>query len=87
MSEKTEIGIEFQFFEVMGTNVANKVVQHFSNLTSKGCLESANQMPRAKQFFKELLSSAHQSTCRDSIYKIGKDRKRFFNEPASRWRR
>ena len=37
-----EAGREFQFLEVIGTNVlANEVVRYFSNLTSKECWESA----------------------------------------------
>ena len=40
---------EFQFLEVIGTNVlANEVVRHFSNLTAKECWESAKHGPRAK---------------------------------------
>ena len=45
---KMEAGREFQFFEVMGTNVlANEVVRHFSNLTAKECWESAKRVLRA----------------------------------------
>ena len=44
-----ETGSEFQFFEVIGTNVlANEVVRHFSNLTAKECGESAKRVLRAK---------------------------------------
>ena len=40
---------EFQFLEVIGTNVlANEVVRHFSDLTAKGCWESAKRVLRAK---------------------------------------
>ena len=40
---------EFQFLEVIGTNVlANEVVRHFSNLTAKECWESAKLVLRAK---------------------------------------
>ena len=36
---KMEAGREFQFFEVIGTNVlANEVVRHFSNLTANEVL-------------------------------------------------
>ena len=39
---------EFQFLEVMGTNVlANEEVRHFSNFTAKECWESANRVPHA----------------------------------------
>ena len=42
-------GREFQFLEVIGTNVlANEVVRHFSNLTAKECWESAKRVLRAK---------------------------------------
>ena len=42
-------GREFQFFEVMGTNVlANEVVRQFSNLTAKENWESSNRVLRAK---------------------------------------
>ena len=44
-----EAGREFQFLEVIGTNVlANEVVRHFSNLTAKECWESAKRLLRAK---------------------------------------
>ena len=40
---------EFQFLEVIGTNVlANEVIRHFSNLTTKECWESAERVLRAK---------------------------------------
>ena len=40
---------EFQFLEVIGTNVlANEVVRHFSNLTAKECWESAKRVLRSK---------------------------------------
>ena len=40
---------EFQFLEVMGTNVlANEVVRHFSNLTANECWDSAKRVLRAK---------------------------------------
>ena len=42
-------GKEFQFLEVIGTNVfANEVVRHFSTLTAKECWESAKRVLRAK---------------------------------------
>ena len=45
-----EAGREFQFLEVIGTNIlANEVVRHFSNLTAKECWESAKRVLRAKQ--------------------------------------
>ena len=44
-----EAGREFQFLEVIGTNVlANEVVRHFSNLTAKECWESAKRVLRTK---------------------------------------
>ena len=44
-----EAGREFQFLEVIVTNVlANEVVRDFSNLTSKECWESAKRVFRAK---------------------------------------
>ena len=44
-----ETGKEFQFLEVMGTNVlANEVIRHFSNLTAKECWESAKRVLRAQ---------------------------------------
>ena len=44
-----ETGREFQFLEIMGTNVLeNEVVRHFSNLTTKECWELANRVLRAK---------------------------------------
>ena len=78
-----EAGREFQFFEVMGTNVlANEVVQHFSNLTAKECWET--RATRKACYGRELLILTHQSTCHDSIYKKGKAQRHFFDEPASR---
>ena len=44
-----EAGREFQFLEVIGTNVlANEVVRHFSNLTAKEFWESAKRVLRTK---------------------------------------
>ena len=44
-----EDGSEFQFLEVMGTNVlANVVVQHFSNLSGKEYWESAKRVLHSK---------------------------------------
>ena len=44
-----EAGRELQFLEVMGTNVlANEVVRHFSNLTTKECWETAKRVLRGK---------------------------------------
>ena len=49
MLGKMEAGREFQFLEVIETNVlANEVVRHFSNLTAKECWESAKRVLRAK---------------------------------------
>ena len=66
-----ETGGEFQFLEVMGTNEANEVVRHFSNLTAKVCWKTAKRVLRAMHmvvetslndnkeyiFFKLILSS------------------------------
>ena len=44
-----EAGREFQFFEVIGTNVlANEVVRHFSNFTARECWKSAKLVLRVK---------------------------------------
>ena len=44
------VGREFQFLEVMGTTVLeNEVVRYFSNLTVKGCWESAKRLLSPKQ--------------------------------------
>ena len=44
-----EAGEEFQFREVIGTNVlVNEVVRHFSNLAAKECWESAKRALHAK---------------------------------------
>ena len=49
MLGKVEAGREFQFLEVIGTNVlANEVDRHYSNLTAKECYESAKRVLRAK---------------------------------------
>ena len=79
-----EAGREFQFPEVIGTNVlANEVVRHFSNLTAKECWESAKRVLRVKRALGGIIET-HQSTCRDSIYSKGKVQRHFFGEPASR---
>ena len=38
---------EFQFLEVIGTNVLANEVRHFSNLTAKECWESAKRVKHA----------------------------------------
>ena len=82
-----EAGSEFQFVEVIGTNVlANEVVQHFSNLTAKECWESAKRVLSAKHALGGIIDLTHQSTCGDSIYSKGKVQRHFFGEPASRER-
>ena len=44
-----EAGREFQYLEVIGTIVlANEMVRHFSNLTTKECWESAKRVLHAK---------------------------------------
>ena len=49
---KTETGREFQYLGVMGTNVlANELVQHLSNLTTKECRESAKRVPWGDYLF------------------------------------
>ena len=49
MTGKTEAAREFQFFEVMGTNVlANEVVRNFSNLAANDCWELEKLVQRAK---------------------------------------
>ena len=57
--------MEFQFLEVIGTNVlANEVVRHFSNLTAKECWESAKRVLRAKHALGGIIdfnSSEHPS--------------------------
>ena len=75
-----EAGREFQFPEVIGTNVlANEVVRHFSNLTARECWESAKRVLRAKHALGGIIDFlTHQSTCRDSIYSKGKAQRHFF---------
>ena len=66
--EKIEARREFQFLEVIGTNIlANEVVRHFSNLTTKEFCESAKRVLLREKS----LILIHHSTCRESIYKIG----------------
>ena len=77
-----EAGREFQFLEVMGTNlIANGVVRQFNRTKMLGI---ANRVLRAKHALGGITDTIHYSTCPDSIYKIGKVRKPFFDEPASR---
>ena len=86
--EKMEAGREFQFHEVMETNVlANAVVRHFSNLTPKECCESAKRVVHAKHALGELPILTHQSTCRDSIYNKGKAQRHFFDEQVKKRKR
>ena len=81
MLRKIGAGREFQFLEVIGTNVlANEVVRHFSNLTAKECWESAKRV----LLWEELLTLTHQSTRRGSIYSKGKVQRHFFGELANR---
>ena len=62
MLGKTEAGREFQFFEVMGTNVlVNEVVGHFSNLTAKECWESAKRAKLGLGGITYFISSEHPS--------------------------
>ena len=81
-----DAGREFQFLEVIRTNVlANEVVRHLSNLTAKECWESAKRVLRAKHALGgKLLTLTHQSTSHDSIYSRGKAQRHFFGELASR---
>ena len=74
MLGNVEAGREFQFLEVIGTNVlANEVVRHFSNLTAKECWESAKRVLRAKHALggiidfnsSEHLPSIVKGKCRD----------------------
>ena len=44
-----EVGRQFQFFKVVGTNVGigeNEVVRYFSNLAAIECLDSAKRVLR-----------------------------------------
>ena len=58
-----EAGREFQFLEVIGTNVlANEVVRHFSNLTAEEYWESAKRVLRANHALEGIIdfnSSEH----------------------------
>ena len=52
-----EAGREFQFLEVIGTNVlANEVVRHFSNLAAKEWWESAKRVLRVKRALGGIIS-------------------------------
>ena len=78
----TEAGREFQLLEIIGAKIlANEVVSHFSNLTTKGVWESANRVLLEKQALGRI--TTHQSTYCDSIYKGGKARNHFFDKLAS----
>ena len=66
--EKTEAEREFQFLEVVETNVlVNEVVR------------LANRVLCVKQALYGITNFNSHQTCRDSIYKIGKVRKRVFD--------
>ena len=63
-----EAGREFQLLEVIGTNVlANEVIRHFSNLTTKECWESEKRVLRAKHGLGGIIDFNSSDTCRDSI--------------------
>ena len=72
---KTEAGREFQFLEVMGTNVLVECGSLYQ-FNREVMLGSANRVLRTEQILgaEGLLISTHQSTCCDSIYKIEKAR-------------
>ena len=60
-------GGEFQFLEIIGTNVlANELVRYFSNLTANECWESAKHVLRVKRALGGIIDLYHQSTCRDT---------------------
>ena len=80
-----EAGREFQFLEVIGTNVlAKEVVRHLSNLTAKECWESAKRVLRAKHALGGIIDFNSSEHLRGSIYSKGKGQRHFFGEPASR---
>ena len=55
-----EAGREFQYLEVLGTNVlTNEEVQHFSNLTAKECWGSAKRVLRTKHALGGITKSEH----------------------------
>ena len=72
-----EAGREFRFIEDTGTN--DWRMKWSSTLTVKEWWESGKRVLRAMDALGELLILTHQITCRDSIYKIGKARKHFFD--------
>ena len=64
-----EAGREFQFLEVIGTNVLlNEVVRHFSNLTAKECWESAKRVLRVKHDLRGIIDFNSSLTEMDSCY-------------------
>ena len=80
-----EAGREFQFLEIIGTNVlAKEVVRHFSNLTAQSVGNRRNACYAQSMLWEELLTLTDQSTCRGSIYSKGKVQRHFFGDPASR---
>ena len=70
--EGYQAGREIQFLEIMETVLKNKVVQQFSNLTFYLRVQGIGKTPttRKAHLGVKLLTLTHQSTCRDSIYKI-----------------
>ena len=68
-------GREFRFLEVMG--VLNVLALFQFNRERVG--NRQNACYAQSMLWKELLILTDQSTCRDSIYKIGKARKHFFD--------
>ena len=83
--DEGKAGREFQFLEVIGTNVlANEVVRHFSNLTAKKSVGNRRNACCAQStLWEELLTLTLRSTCRGSIYSKGKVQRHFFGDPAS----
>ena len=71
-----EAGREFQFLEVIGTNVlADEVVRHVWPRKSVG--NRRNACYAQSTLWGELLNLTHQSTCRDGIYSKGKAQRQF----------
>ena len=74
---------EFQFLDFMGIDVfANEVFRHFSNLIAKDDGSQRITCYTASRLYGELLTIIYLSTCRYSIYNIGKLQKSFFDRPV-----
>ena len=74
---KMEAGREFQFLEVIGTNVLANEVKWSGTFLIWPRKSVGNRRIAQSTLWLELLTLTHQSTCRDSIYSRGESAETF----------